>query len=84
MDIVGSFAEELGLDEQQTEELRVIFDRSRERYIELSKQIWPQYEKIRKETEQQIKDMLNEDQRKRYEEFLSQFQGPPIPKSQMP
>lgn len=76
-DFIGNFAEELDLDAQQTETLKVIFDESRQHYIDLSMEIWPQYEKIRKETEQKIKDMLRDDQRARYEVFLKQFQPPP-------
>jgi hypothetical protein len=80
-DFIGNFAKELDLDEKQTETLRVIFDESRQRYIDLSIEMWPQYEKIRKETEQKIKDMLRDDQKARYEEFLKQFQPPPPPES---
>jgi hypothetical protein len=81
IDIVGGLAKELNLDAQQVESLKVIFDQSRQRSIELSQKIWPQYQDIWKETEQQIKDMLRDDQRTRYEEFLKKFQTPPIPES---
>ena len=80
-DFIANFAKELDLDEKQTETLRVIFDESRQRYMNLSIQMWPQYEKIRKETEQKIKGMLRDDQKARYEEFLKQFQPPPLPES---
>lgn len=82
IDFIGNFAQELGLDDQQAEQLRAIFDESRQGYIDLSVKIWPEYEKIRKETEQKIKNMLREDQRKRYEDFLEKFQPPPMPQSQ--
>jgi len=78
-DFIGNFAKELNLDDQQTETLKAIFEESRQRYFELSIKIGPQYDEIRKETEQKIKDMLREDQRERYEEFLKQFQPPPLP-----
>lgn len=81
MDIVGSLAKELELDAEQTESLRNIFEESRNRSIALSQELWPQYQAIYNETEQEIKDILREDQRVRYEEFLKQFQIPPIPDS---
>jgi hypothetical protein len=76
-DIVGGLARELKLDARQTELLRTIFDDSRKRYMDLSQQFWPQYDTIRKETDQQIKDILNEDQKARYEAFLKKIQPPP-------
>jgi uncharacterized membrane protein len=79
IDIVGGLAKELDLDKQQVESLKVIFDESRKRSIELSQKVWPQYENIWRETEQQIKNMLRDDQRARYEEFLKKFQAPPMP-----
>jgi len=82
VDIVAGLAKELELDAQQTESLRSIFDESIERSIALSQEIWPQYQTIYKETEQKIKDILREDQRARYEEFLRKFQVPPFPEPQ--
>lgn len=79
IDIIGGIAKELDLDAQQTESLKTIFDKSRERGIALSQEIWPKYQNIFKETEQQIKDILRNDQKALYEEFLSKFQAPPIP-----
>ena len=82
VDIVGGLAKELELDAQQTESLRSIFDESIKNSIALSQEIWPQYQTIYKDTEQKIKDILREDQRARYEEFLRKFQVPPIPEPQ--
>jgi uncharacterized membrane protein len=82
VDIVGGLAKELELDAQQTESLRSIFDESIERSMALSQEIWPQYQTIYEETEQKIKDILREDQRARYEEFLRKFQVPPFPEPQ--
>ncbi len=80
-DIVGGMARELKLDARQTESLRAIFDDSRKRYIDLSEQFWPQYDTIRKETDQRIKDTLNVDQKARFEAFLKKVQPPPPPPS---
>ncbi len=76
-DIVAGMARELQLDAAQTESLRKIFDESRQRYMDLSREIWPKYEAIRIETEQQIKNILREDQKILYENFLRRFQPPP-------
>ena len=83
-DFIGNFAKELDLDAQQTETLRAIFDESRQRYMELNQQVWPQYQEIGQETENEIKSILREDQRARYEAFLKKFQPPPMPETPMP
>ena len=80
-DFIGNFARELNLDAQQTEALRAIFEESRQRYMELNKQVWPQYQGIGQETENKIKSILREDQKARYEAFLKQFQPPPMPET---
>jgi hypothetical protein len=93
IDIIGGLAKELDLDAQQTEALKVIFDKSREHSIALNQEIWPKYQTINKETEQKyqviyteteqkIKAILRDDQRVRYEKFLKKFQAPPLPESQ--
>jgi len=83
-DIIGGLAQELGLDAGQTESLRNIFEESRKRYIDLAKQFWPQYETIRNETDQQIKNILREDQKKRFEDFLKKVQPPPMQMDRQP
>jgi len=79
-DIVGGMARELKLDPGQKESLRLIFEESRKRYMNLAQQFWPQYETIRVETDQQIKNILRDDQKARFEDFLKKVQVPP-PKS---
>jgi uncharacterized membrane protein len=66
--IVDGMARELKLSEQQKEQLKSIFDQSRERYLDLGKQ----YRAIRKETDLEIKKILNPEQRAKFEEFLKQ------------
>lgn len=78
-DILDGMAQELMLDAQQKEALALIFDKSRKRYFNLALEYRPYYEKIRIETEDQIKKMLRPDQRKRYEEFLQKVYAPPKP-----
>jgi hypothetical protein len=84
-DIVGGLAKELKLDEPQKASLRVVFDESRQRYFALSKQFWPQYQTIRKETDQKIRDMLRDDQKVLFENFLKKIYAPPkSPPGKMP
>jgi uncharacterized membrane protein len=78
-DIIDGMAQELMLDAQQKEALKFIFDRSRKRYFNLALEYRPYYEKIRVETEEQIKEILRPDQRMRYEEFLRKVYSPPKP-----
>jgi len=84
IDIVGGLAKELNLDAAQTENLKAIFEESRNRSFALSQEVWPQYQALYKGTEQKIKDMLRDDQMVRYEEFLKQFQAPPMPEYPQP
>lgn len=78
-DILDGMADELMLDAQQRETLKLIFDKSRKRYFNLALEYRPHYEEIRIETEDQIKEMLRPDQRKHYEEFLRKVYSPPKP-----
>jgi len=78
-DIVDGMAKELMLDAQQKEALKRIFDKSRKRYFNLALEYRPYYEKIRIETEDQIKEILRPDQRMHYEEFLRKVYSPPTP-----
>jgi Spy/CpxP family protein refolding chaperone len=66
--IVDGMARELKLDHQQKEQLKSIFDQSRKRYLDLGKQ----YRAIRRETDDEIKQILNPEQKAKFEEFLKQ------------
>jgi hypothetical protein len=78
-DIVGGLAKELKLDAQQKESLKEIFDESRKRYFALSQEFWPQYQTIRSESDQRIKDILRDDQKILFENFLKKIYAPPKP-----
>ena len=75
--IVDGMAREFKLDAQQKESLKSIFAQSIQRYRTLGQQYRPQWETIRKETDEQIKQMLRPDQRSKYEEFLKKAYSPP-------
>ena len=53
-------------------------------YEELHKQYRPRYRAIREESEDQIKKILNPNQRARYEEFLEKVKSAPKSLRQMP
>ncbi len=87
-EIVEEMAQELQLDAAQKEQLRVIFQQSRERYNALSVQFRPQYEKIRLETNAAIRAILRPDQKQKFDETLKRMdtrhqdhthEGPPPP-----
>jgi uncharacterized membrane protein len=69
-DPVSELAKALSLDSKQKETLKNIMDRSRDRYRALSQQIRPQYEAIRNEGRQEIRQILRDDQKARFEDFL--------------
>lgn len=71
-DIAQQMAKELELDEHQTEELRAIFKNGRDRYRALSLQFRPQYEALRKETNDEIRQILRPEQAARYDAFLAE------------
>ena len=75
--IVNRMAREFNLDEQQQDSLKSIFAQSIQRYRMLGQQYRPQWETIRKETDDQIKKILRPDQRAKYEEFLKKAYAPP-------
>jgi len=73
-EIAQEMAQALQLDEKQKEDLQVIFKQSRERYRALSTQFHTQYETIRGETREQIRQILREDQKPRFETFLKNME----------
>jgi Spy/CpxP family protein refolding chaperone len=71
--IMDTMARELKLDAQQQKDLKDIFDESRMKYRALSKQFRPQYEAIRNESDNKIRQMLRPEQRTRFEELLKPY-----------
>lgn len=71
-DIVQDMAKSLGLDDGQKQELRRIFEQSRERYRTLSLQFRPQYDALRRETDEQIRLILRKDQIALYDRLLKE------------
>ncbi|MBZ5498210.1 MAG: periplasmic heavy metal sensor [Acidobacteriia bacterium] len=72
-DIVEEMAQSLNLDARQKEQLRVIWQQSRERFNALSVQYRPQYEKLRAETNEAIRAILRPDQRQHFDDTLEKM-----------
>jgi len=83
-EIVERMAREFNLDAQQKESLKNIFAQSRHRYRALGQEYRPQWEAIRNETDEQIKQMLRSDQRAKYEEFLKKVNATRLKPGQRP
>lgn len=71
--VVEDLARSLNLDVDQKERLKVIIDQSRDRYRALSLQFRPQYQLIRTETRDAIRQILREDQRVQFEERIKEM-----------
>jgi len=82
-DVVGWMVRELQLDERQKDSLKSIFSESRKRYRALGEQYKPQWEAIRNQTDERIKQMLNAGQKTRFEALLKKVYAPP-PKQKPP
>lgn len=71
---VDELAAGLKLDPGQKEKLAVIIRQSGEKYRQLSRDFRPQYESIRQETQQAIREILTPEQRDRFENIIRQEQ----------
>ncbi len=72
-EIAQELAEGLNLDASQKEKLKTIIGQSRERFRAISLQVRPQYEVIRQETREQMRQILREDQKARFEEIIREI-----------
>ncbi len=71
-DVVQDMSKDLNLDPAQQEQLKRIMERSRGRYRALSEQVRPQFDVIRNETRQEIRQILRDDQKIRFEQRLKE------------
>jgi hypothetical protein len=81
-DFVKYLSQELKLDSQQTSRLTQILDESRTKYEALHSQVRPQFEALRQETDNQIRQILNPEQSRKFDEVIRKWrppQGPPGP-----
>ena len=72
-DIVEQLATDLSLDPDQKEKLKVIIGKTRERYRALHGQMGPEFQKIRNEGDEEIRRILRDDQKPRFETILREI-----------
>lgn len=74
-DIVEGMSKTLGLDADQKQSLGRIIEQSRERYRALSKQFRPQYDAIRDQSNQEIRAILRNDQKEKFEAMIKEMEA---------
>jgi Spy/CpxP family protein refolding chaperone len=60
----------LNLSDDQAQQVGKIFDEDRQKMRDLTKQLAPQYQAIHEETRARIRQILNPDQQKKFDEFV--------------
>jgi len=73
-DIVEDMSKALGLDASQKQSLGRIIEQSRERYRALSKQFRPQYDAIRDRSNEEIRAILRDDQKAKFEALIKEME----------
>jgi Spy/CpxP family protein refolding chaperone len=82
---VAHLKKALNLSDAQTQQVGQIFDESSQKMRDLQKQIDPQFQAIHQETRVRIRQILNPDQAKKFDEFIKAIdarhkrQGSPPP-----
>lgn len=71
--LADELAKALALDASQKEKLEAMVAEGRERFRTLSDQVRPQYEEIRRQTRERIRQVLREDQKPRLDEFFREL-----------
>jgi uncharacterized membrane protein len=72
-EVIKEMGKDLSLDAAQQEKLAGIMKLSREKYRALSEQVRPQFDQIRNQTHAEIRQILRDDQKARFEERLKEF-----------
>jgi Spy/CpxP family protein refolding chaperone len=72
-DIAEELGQGLNLNADQKNKLKEIIQQSRERYRTMSQQFRPQYDAVRDETRQQIRQILTEEQKARFEKIINEM-----------
>ena len=78
-DFVKYLTQELNLSAQQTSQLTQILSESRKKYQALHSQVRPQFEALRQDTDNQIRQILNADQLLKFDEVIRRWRPPPGP-----
>ena len=67
---MARFTHELGLNPDQQKQIEAIFNETRARYGALHERLDPEYEQVRQEGRQKIRQMLTEEQKPKFENLL--------------
>jgi len=74
----------LGLDDTQKTEIQKIIEETRSQFRELREKTDPQFKAIEESSRAKVLAVLNEDQRKKYNEFRESHPGPSGPRGRGP
>jgi hypothetical protein len=75
---VGKLSESLGLDEPQAQKALSIFKRQHEKLEVIRKETVPRFQEIRRETQNDIRKLLSDEQKKVFDEMIIDHpKGPP-------
>jgi hypothetical protein len=74
----------LGLDDHQRTEIQKIIDETRNEFRDLREKTDPQFKTIEDTSRAKVLAVLNEDQRKKYNEFRESHSGPSGPRGRGP
>ena len=82
---VNTFYDYLGVNAKQRTEIHKIMEESQADFRALAQQTRPQYDAIREETRNRVRALLNDEQKRKYDEFRNKMQQrgqrPPRPKN---
>jgi Spy/CpxP family protein refolding chaperone len=67
---MASFSRDLNLNAEQRKQIEAIFNDTRARYAAIREQADPQYEKVRQESRERIRQVLTPEQGPKFEELL--------------
>ena len=81
---VKSMHDYLGLDETQRSQVDKIMEDTRSRFRELQKQTQPQFAEIQEASRTQIRGVMNDEQRKKFDEFIETQNKRRRPRNQQP
>lgn len=70
---MAMFTRDLNLDAEQQKQIQAIFNDQRAHYAELHDKFDPEYERVRHEGRQRIRELLTPEQRPKLEELLRQI-----------
>jgi len=71
---INKFYDYLGLDQAQREKMHKIGEETRHEFQDLRKETQPRFEAIQESSREKIRAVLNDDQRKKYDDFRQRME----------